>query len=137
MNAYSNLRSNTTPIPTPAVVRLGTSALIGLGVAALSTELPRGVQVAVMVIAIGAGILLLFGHPYRKQIKDYLERRNLRNKPKFARVMPLFTVWLALMVMPAFAPLPIWGSLLVWLGIFGWMYWVFPHVDGSRALAFA
>lgn len=137
MNAYSNMRSHITPIPTPPVVRLGTSLLLGVGVAVLSTELARGVQVAVMVVAIGAGLLLMFSHPYRREMKEFLERRNLAYRPRIAQVIPLFIVWLALMIVPVFAPLPLWGTLLVGLGIFGWMYWVFPHVDGSRALAFA
>ncbi|WIM72989.1 hypothetical protein QP028_04545 [Corynebacterium suedekumii] len=137
MNAYSTMRSHVTPIPTPAVVRLGSSLLIGLGVAALSTGFPRGIQVAVMVVAIAAGLLLLFGHPYRREMKEFLEKKNVVAKPRLTQVMPLFFVWLALMIVPVFAPMPIWGTALVWLAVFGWMYWVFPHVDGSRALAFA
>lgn len=137
MNAYSAMRSHVTPIPTPAVVRLGSSALIGLGVAALSTGFPRGIQVAVMVVAIAAGLLLMFGHPYRREMKEFLEKKNVVAKPRLTQVMPLFFVWLALMIVPVFAPMPIWGTALVWLAVFGWMYWVFPHVDGSRALAYA
>lgn len=137
MNGYSSMRSRVTPIPTPPAVRLGTSLLLGLGVAVLSTGLPRGIQVAVMVISIAAGLLLIFGHPYRREIKEFLEQRNLTNRPQLSRVMPLFFVWLALMMVPMFAPLPIWGTILVWLAVFGWMYLVFPHVDGTRALAYA
>ncbi|AKK07962.1 hypothetical protein CTEST_02535 [Corynebacterium testudinoris] len=137
MNAYSNLRSHVTPIPTPAIVRLGTSFLIGLGVAVLSTQLPRGIQVAVMIVAIAAGLLLMFGHPYRREMKEFLEQHNAVVKPRLTQVMPLFFVWLALMIVPVFAPVPVWGTALIWLAIFGWMYWVFPHVDGSRALAYA
>ncbi len=136
MNAYSTMRSHVTPIPTPPIVRLGTSLLLGAGVAVLSTDLSRGIQVGVMVAAIGAGLLLMFSHPYRAEMKEYLEQRNLTYRPRLAQVIPLFIVWLALMIVPMFAPLPVWGTLLVWLGVFGWMYWVFPHVDGSRALAF-
>ncbi|HHU68423.1 hypothetical protein [Corynebacterium sp.] len=134
---YSDIRSRHTPIPTPLLVRVGTSLLIALGVAALSTDLARGIQVGVMVGAIAAGLLLLFGHPYRREIKDFLEERNAVIKPQLGQVMPLFLVWLALMVVPVFAPLPIWGTVLVGLAVFGWMYLVFPHVDGTRALAYA
>ncbi|AGF71619.1 hypothetical protein [Corynebacterium halotolerans] len=137
MNAYSNMRSHITPIPTPPVVRLGTSLLLGAGVAVLSTDLSRGIQVGVMVAAIAAGLLLMFGHPYRREMKEYLDKRNLTQKPRLAQVIPLFLVWLALMIVPVFAPMPLWGTFLVWLAVFAWMYWVFPHVDGSRALAFA
>lgn len=137
MDAYSNMRSHLTPIPTPPAVRLGASALLGLGVAVLSTGLDRGIQVVAMVIAIGAAFLLTFSHPYRREIRAFLEKRNLDYRPRFTQILPLFLVWLALMIVPAFAPLPLWGTLLIWLVIFAWMYWVFPHVDGSRALAFA
>ncbi|MGP6173876.1 hypothetical protein [Corynebacterium sp. A21] len=136
MDAYSNMRSHVTPIPTPPAVRFGASALIGIGVAMLSTDLSRGSQIAAMVIAIGAAFLLTFSHPYRRELRAYLEKRNVTYRPKFGQVIPLFLVWLALMLVPAVAPLPIWGTLLVGLGIFAWMLWVFPHVDGSRALAF-
>lgn len=136
MDAYSNMRSHITPIPTPPLVRFGASALLGIGVAVLSMDLDRMVQIAVMVAAIGAAFLLTFSHPYRREIRDYLEKKNVTYKPRLSQVLPLFLVWLALMIVPAFGVLPLWGTALVWLVIFGWMYWVFPHVDGSRALAF-
>lgn len=137
MDAYSNMRSHITPIPTPPAVRFGASALIGIGVAVLSTDLSRGIQITVMIAAIGAAFLLTFSHPYRREIRAFLERRNIDYKPRLTQVLPLFLVWLALMIVPALGVMPIWGTALVWLLIFGWMYWVFPHVDGSRALAFA
>lgn len=136
MDAYSNMCSHITPIPTPQVVRFGASALLGVGVAVLSVDLSRGIQVAVMVLAIGAAFLLTFSHPYRREIRAYLEKRNVEYKPRLSQVIPLFLVWLALMLVPALGPLPMWGTAVVWLVIFAWMYWVFPHVDGSRALAF-
>lgn len=136
MDAYSNMRSHITPIPTPPAVRVGASALIGIGVAVLSTDLSRGIQVAVMVISIGAAFLFTFSHPYRREIRAYLDRHNVAYKPRLGQMFPLFLVWLALMIVPALGPWPLWGTLLVWLATFGWMFWVFPHVDGSRALAF-
>lgn len=137
MNAYSDMRSRQTPIPTPPVVRVGTSLLIGLGVAVLSTGLARGVQVGIMVATIAAGLLLMFGHPYRREIKAFLKRENAAIRPSLGQVLPLFFVWLALMIVPVLAPLPLWGTGLVWLLVFGWMFWVFPHIDGTRALAYA
>ncbi len=136
MNGYSTMRSHITPIPTPGLVRVGTSLLLGAGVAVLSTDLSRGIQVAVMVVSIAAGLLLMFGHPYRREMKEYTEKHNVEYRPRLGQVIPLFMVWLALMLVPVLAPLPLWGTLLVWLAVFGWMFWVFPHVDGSRALAF-
>lgn len=136
MNGYSTMRAHITPIPTPGLVRVGTSLLLGAGVAVLSTDLSRGIQVAVMVLSIAAGLLLMFGHPYRREMKEYTEKHNVEYRPRLGQVIPLFVVWLALMLVPILAPLPGWGTLLTWLAVFGWMFWVFPHVDGSRALAF-
>ena len=134
---YSDIRTLQTPIPTPPLVRVGTSLLFGVGVAVLSTGLARGIQVGIMVAAIAAGLLLVFGHPYRREIKEFLAARNVVHKPQLGQVMPLFLVWLALMIVPVFAPLPVWGTALVGLAVSGWMYLVFPHIDGTRALAYA
>lgn len=134
--SFADARSRKTPIPTPEVVRFGSSFLIAAGVAVLTTGLPRGVQVAAMVICIAAGILLIFSHPYRRQIKAFLEERNLYYKPKFTQILPMFMVWLALMLAPVLAPAAIWVTVIVFLAVLGWMLLVFPHIDGTRALAF-
>lgn len=125
-----------TPIPTPPTVRLGASFLLGTGAAVLTTALPRGVQVVLMVLFVGAGITLIFSHPYRAKIRSFLEERNLHYTPKFAQIVPMFIIWLALMIAPTFAPAPIWITLLFGAGVCAWTYWVFPHIDGTRALAF-
>lgn len=137
MDAYSDMRARTTPIPTPPVVRVGTSVLFGLGVAVLATPMSRSLQVICMAVCIGTGLILIFSHPYRRAIRSFLEERNIIYRPSFWQVVPLFFVWLALMLVPAFAPLPWWGIALVGLAVFGWMYWTFPHIDGTRALAYA
>lgn len=134
--SFADARSRKTPIPTPEVVRFGSSFLIAAGVTVLTTGLPRGVQVAAMVICIAAGILLIFSHPYRRQIKAFLEERNLYYKPKFTQILPMFMVWLALMLAPVLAPAAIWVTVIVFLAVLGWMLLVFPHIDGTRALAF-
>lgn len=134
---YSDIRSRRTPIPTPLTVRVGTSLLFAVGVAVLSTGLDRGVQVGVMVAMIAVGLLLMFGHPYRREMKEFLQAKNAVIKPQLGQILPLFFVWLALMIVPVFAPMPIWGTVLVGAAVFGWMYLVFPHVDGTRALAYA
>lgn len=45
-------------------------------------------------------------------------------------------LWLAVMLSPLIA-LPAWGSALVWLAVFALAFVAFPHVDGSRKLAYA
>ncbi|WKD61894.1 hypothetical protein CCICO_09430 [Corynebacterium ciconiae DSM 44920] len=136
MPSISEVRSLPTPIPTPTPVRLGTSVLFGLGVAALSTSLPRGVQVATMVLCIGVGVALIFTHPYRQRIRSYLEERGMEYRTRAGMLMPLFPVWLALMLAPVTAPAALWATALLGLATFGWMWLVFPHVDGTRMLAY-
>ncbi|MBZ8176790.1 hypothetical protein GSS88_03110 [Corynebacterium sp. 3HC-13] len=123
------------PIPTPASVRIFASLLTGLAVAILSTSLSRGVQVSIMVLCIGISCLLIFSHPYRRKIRTYLESHNVVYRPTLTSLFPLFLVWLALMLVPVLAPLPSYGTFLIWIGISAWMYLSIPHIDGSRALA--
>lgn len=139
MNGLSSSISATTlstPIPTPPTVRFVSSALIAAAVAVLTTSLAREIQVIALLISTGAAFLVLFSHPYRKEIRTFLEKRNMHYTPKFAQVVPLFFVWLALMLAPLLAPAPFWITAITFLITFGWMWLIFPHVDGTRALAF-
>lgn len=109
MNGLSSSISATTlstPIPTPPTVRFISSALIAAAVAVLTTSLAREIQVIALLISTGAAFLVLFSHPYRKEIRTFLEKRNMHYTPKFAQVVPLFFVWLALMLAPLLAPAP-------------------------------
>lgn len=92
MNGYSNLRSHITPIPTPVTVRLGASMLIAIGVAVLSTSLGRGAQVGIMLACMAAACLLIFSHPYRREIRTFLDKRNLHYTPRVGQLVPLFIV---------------------------------------------
>lgn len=139
MNGLSSSISATTlstPIPTPPTVRFISSALIAAAVAVLTTSLAREIQVIALLISTGAAFLVLFSHPYRKEIRTFLEKRNMHYTPKFAQVVPLFFVWLALMLAPLLAPALFWITAITFLITFGWMWLIFPHVDGTRALAF-
>ncbi|MDT9408280.1 hypothetical protein [Corynebacterium rouxii] len=139
MNGLSSSISATTlstPIPTPPTVRFVSSALIAAAVVVLTTSLAREIQVIALLISTGAAFLVLFSHPYRKEIRTFLEKRNMHYTPKFAQVVPLFFVWLALMLAPLLAPAPFWITAITFLITFGWMWLIFPHVDGTRALAF-
>lgn len=137
MNAYANLRSHRTPIPTPVVVRSVASILVGAAIAVLSTDLNIGVRMAVMIIAIGAAFLLTFSHPYRKEMLAYTQRKKA-DPPKLhsQQLLTLFPAWLALMTVPLFAPVPVVVSVVIWVLSAAYMFWIFPHFDGSRALAF-
>ncbi|WP_151641270.1 hypothetical protein [Corynebacterium sp. 11A] len=136
MPSISEARSLPNPIPTPAPVRLGTSVLFGLGVAVLTTSLSRGIQVAIMVACLALGIMLIYTHPYRQHIREYLEARGFEYRARASMLLPLFPVWLALMLAPVLAPAALWATALLALAVWGWMWLVFPHVDGTRMLAY-
>ena len=53
----------------PEGVRAAASLLLGLGVAAMVMPLATTWQVMVLIIAIGAGFLVTFSHPYRKKVR--------------------------------------------------------------------
>ena len=49
-------------------------------------------------------------------------------------MLPVVVVWIALLLVPVFAPAPWWLTAICWLGIFAWMWIVFPIIDGTRSL---
>ena len=75
-------------------------------------------------------------HPYRGQMRAFAQRHNVTMLPTVSQLVPLILLWLAVMLSPLIA-LPAWGSALVGLAVFGLAFVAFPHVDGSRKLAYA
>lgn len=135
MDAYSNMRSHHTPIPTPPIVRLGASVLVGFSVAILTSRTAIGTAVAFAVAAAVLAILLTLRHPYRAKMKAYAEMHGTDMFPTVQQIVPVFIWWLLAMLAPI-ASFPWWAALAVWLIGFGFAYQLFPHVDGSRRLAF-
>ena len=119
----------------PEGVRAAASLLLGLGVAAMVMPLATTWQVMVLVIAIGAGFLVTFSHPYRKKVRAAVESTGRKYKTSVAQIMPLFPLWLALMILPAFQ-IHSWVATLIVLALAGAYAWVsFPSIDGTRYLA--
>lgn len=119
----------------PEGVRAAASLLLGLGVAAMVMPLATTWQVMVLVIAIGAGFLVTFSHPYRKKVRAAVESTGRKYKTSVAQIMPLFPLWLALMILPAFQ-IHSWVAALIVLALAGAYAWVsFPSIDGTRYLA--
>ncbi|KQB84213.1 hypothetical protein [Corynebacterium oculi] len=137
MNAYATLRAHVTPIPTPPVVRLSGSVLGGAAVAVLSTDLPRPLQVASPLLFLLIALALPFAHPYRRRIREYRRAHRIPFQPQVWQFLPLFFLWLAVMLSPLLAPAPTWASALLFAIAAGWLYLTFPHIDGTRALAHA
>lgn len=135
MDAYSNMRSHHTPIPTPPIVRIGASVLVGFSVAVLASQTALGAAVVFAVAAAALAILLTLRHPYRARMKAYAEMHGADMFPSVPQIVPVFIWWLLVMLAPI-ASFPWWGALAVWLIGFGFTYQLFPHVDGSRRLAF-
>lgn len=119
----------------PEGVRAAASLLLGLGVAAMVMPLATTWQVMVLIIAIGAGFLVTFSHPYRKKVRTAVESTGRKYKTSVAQIMPLFPLWLALMILPAFQ-IHSWIAALIVLALAGAYAWVsFPSIDGTRYLA--
>ncbi|PZP01042.1 MAG: hypothetical protein DI609_05155 [Corynebacterium urealyticum] len=116
-------------------MRAAASLLLGLGVAAMVMPLATTWQVMVLVIAIGAGFLVTFSHPYRKKVRAAVESTGRKYKTSVTQIMPLFPLWLALMILPAFQ-IHSWVAALIVLALAGAYAWVsFPSIDGTRYLA--
>lgn len=119
----------------PEGVRAAASLLLGLGVAAMVMPLATTWQVMVLIIAIGAGFLVTFSHPYRKKVRAAVESTGRKYKTSVAQIMPLFPLWLALMILPAFQ-IHSWIAALIVLALAGAYAWIsFPSIDGTRYLA--
>lgn len=136
MSSYTHMRSHITPIPTPPIVRISTSVLVGGAVAVLTTSLAPGVKFGVMAAALAVALIIPLAHPYRSQMKMYRAQHGVSMLPTIGQMIPLFLTWLALMLAPLFSSAALWLTVLVWVVVTGWMFLTFPHVDGSRALAF-
>ncbi|MCG7229225.1 hypothetical protein [Corynebacterium minutissimum] len=130
------LHAHTTPIPTPLWVRLGASLLAGAAVAVGTSRIHFGLALGLSLVFILAACALVFLHPYRQRMHEFAEDHNVSLLPSIAQLLPLMTLWLAIMTAPLIA-LPAWGSALVWALVFGAAFLLFPHVDGSRKLAYA
>ena len=130
------LHAHTTPIPTPLWVRLGASLLAGAAVAVGTSRIHFGLALGLSLVFILVACTLVFLNPYRQRMREFAEDHNVSLLPSVAQLLPLMVLWLAIMAAPLIA-LPAWGSALVWALVFGAAFLLFPHVDGSRKLAYA
>ena len=134
--AYGAMREHTTPIPTPPWVRLGSSILIGAAVALLASRAHIFAALIGALVCLVAAFVLVFAHPYRREMRSYADRHDADLIPTIAQLVPLMILWLLIMLAPILG-LPAWGSALVWVAVSGISFIAFPHVDGTRRLAFA
>lgn len=129
-------RSRVTPIPTPPLVRLAGSLGAAGSVAAMVSRLTAGPKVAVALVCVAAALAAALAHPYRRQMRAFAREKNVATVPSISMLLPLMAWWLILMLAPL-AGWPAWGVALTFVAVFGAAWVLFPHVDGSRRLAYA
>ncbi len=132
----AEVRNRVTPIPTPTVVRALGSLAVGAPIGVMTSQAPLGVRVAVTILCVVAAVAVTLLHPYRKQLRQFAEEKNVARMPSIGMVLPLMLWWLLLML----APLAHWPTLVAWVAgvltaVAAWM--LYPHVDGTRRLAYA
>ncbi|WP_295645455.1 hypothetical protein [uncultured Corynebacterium sp.] len=119
-------------IQPPLSVRLAGSVLLGLAVATMAMPLSNGIKVIILILAVGGAMMFTFSHPYRRDVRAEVEKRGERYRTSVNQIMPLFPLWLGLMILPAFA-LNSWVIALVVAVIAGGYAWmVYPHIDGTK-----
>ena len=80
---------------TPLVVRIVSSALLSCAVAVLSTDLPKNMRAIIMVTCVAVGIMVIYTHPYRKQVQQFLASHNVKPQPRLTDMLPGIVVWIA------------------------------------------
>lgn len=124
--------SSSTPVIQPPVrVRAISSVLFGLAVGIMAGPIAPGIQVVVLVLCVGAALLLTFIHPYRRKVREEVEKRGERYRTSVAQVMPLFPLWIGLMTLPMLSTRS-WLLVVIFWAIAGAYTWfVYHHIDGT------
>lgn len=125
-----------TPIPTPIIVHVIGSLGVAGSVAVLVSQLAIGTKVMLALACVIAAVAVTLAHPYRKQMRAYGEQKNVYTGPQISMMLPLMAWWLLLMLAPL-AAWPVWGVAVTFVVLFGAAWVLYPHVDGSRRLAYA
>ena len=133
----ADLRNRPTPIPTPGLVRAGGSALVGFSLAAMVSAAAPGVKAVAVLASVALAVALTLAHPYRARMRAYAEEKNVARVPSVSMLVPLMLWWLLLMLAPLVAPWPAWAVLATFVAVGAVAWLLYPHVDGSRRLAYA
>lgn len=132
----SDIRSRVTPIPTPLAVRAAGSAGVAGSVAIMASSAPIAVRAVVAVACITVALGVTLAHPYRRAMREFAAQKGASTVASISMLVPLMLWWLLLMLAPLLQ-WPVWGALLVFVGLFALAWLLYPHVDGSRRLAYA
>lgn len=134
--SIADIRTRTTPVPTPLLVRYGGSILVATALAALVSDLSLPVAAPVALVCTIAAVVLTLCHSYRRRLREFADTHNVTMMPSVQQLLPLMLLWLAIMLAPLFT-LPLWGTVLVWVAGFATTVLFYPHVDGTRKMAYA
>ncbi|MHA6526857.1 hypothetical protein ACX3T8_03900 [Corynebacterium pyruviciproducens] len=136
---YGTMRSHHTPIDAPPLVRIGASALAGVATAVMTTSLPMSWSAPLALVAVIAAVAVTLTHPYRRELRGYYAAHGgfaSTGRSKVQFFLPLFPLWVLLMVSPLMAPAHPVLTGVVFLAGFAGTWVVFPHIDGTRLAAY-
>ena len=100
------------------------------------SQLATGAKLVIALACVAAALTITLAHPYRKRMREYADVRRVDRRPSISMLLPLMLWWLLLMLAPL-AGWPAWGAVTCFIVLFGAAWVLFPHVDGSRRLAYA
>lgn len=131
-----DVRNHITPIPTPLAVRSAGTACVAGSIAVMVSQLATGPKVLIALGCAALALAVTLLHPYRGQMRAFAKERKVDTVPSISMLVPLMLWWLALMLAPL-AHWPAWGAVLTFMLAAGATWVLYPHVDGSRRLAYA
>ncbi len=135
MYAY-DVRTRITPIPTPLIVRVMGSVGVAGSIAVMVSQLAIGPKLLIALGCVALAVAITLLHPYRGEMRAFAEEKRVSTVPSISMLVPLMLWWLALMLAPL-AQWPAWGVTLIFVLVAGAAWVLYPHVDGSRRLAYA
>jgi hypothetical protein len=119
---------------TPRQVRHTAAVTIGAAVGVTAAPLPPLVQVIALVVLLGAGTLVIFSHPYRRKVAAAVEARGDVYSTRVKQIVPLFPLWLALMVLIGVRPANWVIAVIVWGVAAAFTWQMVPRIDGTKEL---
>ncbi|WP_342319079.1 hypothetical protein [Corynebacterium mayonis] len=140
MHSHRNvrdIRNLRTPIPTPPMVQATASVMVALSVAVVVSGAALIVKLGIAIAATTIALRVTLAHPYRLELQAYAQQRNVTQVPSISMIVPLILWWLLIKLSPLVAPWPLWGVGATFVVVAALTWLLFPHVDGTRRLAYA
>lgn len=119
---------------TPRTVRNAAAVLIGAAVGVTATPMSPILQILGLVVFLGAGTMLIFSHPYRRSVAAAVEARGDAYGTRVKQIIPLFPLWLALMLLIGIHPGNWIIAVIVWAVAAAFTWQMVPRIDGTKEL---